>query len=318
MGTLSQNAIALLASAAVAGGGAQGSPQILNIDCGSQFCKAMPEIQGGQRVLWMEASSPAIDLQNERILTEALMESKDYFLKYGRIDLDHATVWNAIRDKKLDPNNPYVREIGRPTDVLLKYKDGHPYVEVKAEIFQSKNPENPVSQAADWFWNTLEIEPPMVWYPSVAGSLLPGGAKESFEDGKKVRTINKLRWHSIGLTRTPVNSSIRSINTVPLGTFTKALLSGNPEFETRAVASQDADQALNQVGIPVPQGQFGSMPLQLITPYKLNLIEESIRQNEKSDLPDWLSQLGTIGISPAEGMAVLIALFDNSRVLGGV
>jgi hypothetical protein len=317
MGTLAQNAAALLASATMAGG-STGHNSLLQIDCGSQFCKAFPEVEGGQRVLYMQASTPSIDSQNERILTDALMESKDWFLKHGRIDLDHATVWKLIRDTELDPGNPYIREIGIPKEVILKHEKGEPSVWVKAEIFQSKNPNNQATKAADWFWETLELEPPMPWYPSVAGSLLPGGTTETFENGKKIRTINKLRWHSIGLTRTPINSNLSTINTVPMGAFVKALLSGDPACESFAVAGQDADQTLNQLGIKVPSGDVGSMPLGLITPEKLERIRNCIKQNESDNSLQLLSKLGAIGISPVEGMAVLIALLDNSRVSGGV
>src|SRR5574340_1296399 len=126
-----KNAAALIASMGLTAGASEAP--VLSLDCGTQFCKATTAIEGGERVLYMEASNEARDVQNERILAEALESSKDYFLKYGRIDLDHATVWQMIRETRLDPSNPYAREIGRPIDVRITRKAGDiPRVWVKA------------------------------------------------------------------------------------------------------------------------------------------------------------------------------------------
>ena len=200
MGSLLQNATALLATTALAGGFPY-TDKILHIDCGCQFAKAIPRIEGGERVLYLEASSQARDLQDERILAEALAESKDYFLRYGRIDLDHASIWQAIRESKLDPQNPYAREIGQPKEVRIKDENGDPKIYVKAEIFRSSDPNNEMAKAANWFWDSLQVSPPVRWFPSVAGTLL-GAKHDQDPDGRKIRVIHKIRWHSIALTAT--------------------------------------------------------------------------------------------------------------------
>jgi hypothetical protein len=297
MGTLSQNATALLASAAMAGFSLTDQP--LYFACGSQFAKAEAHIEGGQRVIYMEASNENEDFQNERILADALMESKDYFLRFGRLDLDHSTIWQAIRDKKLDPTHPYAREIGRPIDVWRKDIDGKPRVVVKAEIFQSTTPNNPACAAADWFWNTMELSPPMVWYPSVAGNLL--GAKPYVNaKGNIGRAVTKLRWHSIAMTRNPQNPSVASVSTVPLDQFAKAM--GVLEVPT--------------IGLPFDTEPNSPLSSAKITPEKLALVLNSIVVTPSSNADDWLGGLEALGVSPQEGLAVLVAVFDSVRANG--
>lgn len=296
----------------------------LTLDCGAQFAKATTSIEGGKRYLYMEASSEARDVQNERILAAALEESKDYFLRYGRIDLDHATVWQMIRETRLDPSNPYAREIGRPVDVRVTRRPGDvPRVWVKCAIFKSSDPQNNFARAANWFWDTLQVDPPAVWYPSVAGSLL-GADHEPDGKGGKSRVIKKLRWHSIGLSRNPVNTDLGPVSAVPLEVFAKAM-SGGPDI-TSALAMlagyktappvADADAALRRVGIRVPEMDGGSIAAGLkLTPERAAVIHDSIlRARSPFDVPAWIGKLQSEGISPAEGMAYLMAiLHENSQ-----
>ncbi len=320
-----KNAAALAASLGVAGMPAASQPLGLTLDCGVQFAKATPSIEGGRRVLYMEASNEARDVQNERILAAALEDSKDYFLKYGRLDLDHATVWQMIRETKLDPGNPYAREIGRPVDVRVTRRPGDiPRVFVKAEIFKSADPNNDFARAANWFWNTLEVTPPVVWYPSVAGHLLPNGRNEG-PDG--LRTISKLRWHSIGLSRNPVNTGVGEVSVVPLEVFAKALGGGTDITQALAVLSgygtaprpADADVALRAAGIKVPDTEGGSVAPGLpssLTADKAMIIKQAILDAQPPfDLPNWLATLRGAGIEPAEGMAFLLAVLDGGQKL---
>jgi hypothetical protein len=311
MGTLGQNAItAMLASATMANSTYQ-EGRIFQIECGTQFAKAHAEVEGGQRTLYMRASNPSVDTQDERILADALMNSKDFFLNHGRIDLDHATVWGLIRDQKLDKENPYRREIGKPIKVIKEIERGEPSILVKAEIFQSKTPDNPVTRASDWFWNTLQISPPMTWYPSVAGTILPGGYSYENDNGKRVRTINNLRWHSIGLTRTPVNTSVAPIGTLPLGALAKALMMGSPLDDIAGLVPVGPDEALNSQGIKVPENTNLSLVPALLSHEEIVRISNSIEANAgKMSADEWFST--------PEGIALLIALHDNSRIYGGV
>ena len=176
--------------------------------------KAQPSMEGGQRVLYMEASTELRDLQNELVLVNALKRSIPYFLKFGRIDLDHASVTGRIRGTSV---NPYAYEIGKPLDARV---DGSS-IYVKCGIWSSTDKTNRFTEAADLFWDSLQTSPPVAWYPSVAGDVYAEGPSTD-ADGNPVQEIRGLRWHSIGLSRTPVNPHVSPVSTMPMRAFAKA------------------------------------------------------------------------------------------------
>ncbi len=197
--------------------GSEGTPVCIPFD--RPVIKASPSVERGQRILYMEASNEVRDLQGEKILLSALAESIPYFLKYGRIDLDHASVLGKIREQRV---NPYAFEIGRPLDARV----GDGSIFVKAAIFTSLNKtpgENRFTEAADIFWDSLTTNPPVLWYPSVAGDVYEDA--QTVEDGKPTVVVRKMRWHSIGLSRTPVNQAVRPVSTMPMRVFAKAFSS---------------------------------------------------------------------------------------------
>jgi len=323
--TLTATAAAFAATLGLAAGADGVEPMNLTLDCGSQFCKATPAMEGGERVIYMEASNEALDVQNERILASALESSKDYFLKYGRLDLDHATVWQMIRETKLDPSNPYAREIGRPLDVRFSRRPGDiPRVWVKAAIFHSTDPHNKFTAAANWFWDTLQVSPPVPWYPSVAGSLLPGGREQ---DPLGTRVIKGLRWHSIGLSRNPVNTSVQGVSVVPLEVFCKALSGGRDISQALSMMAgyktappiADADSALRRAGIMVPATDGGSIPAGLVlTKDQAEIIHQSIlAARPPFDVLQWIGDLNASGVTPAQGMAYLIAILQGNQMALG-
>jgi hypothetical protein len=196
--------------------------------------KAYPSMEQGQRILYMEASNEIRDLQGEKILLGALEESIPYFLKYGRIDLDHASVAKEIRGQRV---NPYAFEIGRPLDA--KVAEGS--VWVKAAIFSSSDrsgAQNRFTEAADLFWDSLHTQPPVIWYPSVAGDVYDD--YQTVEDGKPTVAVRKMRWHSIGLSRTPVNHGVQPVSTMPLREFAKAFSSLGDLKDALRALSPDA------------------------------------------------------------------------------
>ena len=194
--------------------------------------KAQPSVEGGQRVLYMEASTEVRDLQDEKVLLSALQASIPYFLKFGRLDLDHASVTGQIRGTYV---NPYAYEIGKPLDVRV---DGNS-IYVKAAIWSSSDKSNRWTEAADLFWDSLHTNPPVPWFPSVAGDVFAEAPVQ--EDGRPVQEIRGLRWHSIGLSRTPVNPSVGPVSTMPMRAFAKAFGSA---VELRRLLTDLGPQAL--------------------------------------------------------------------------
>jgi len=307
--------ISLITAAALLASSAMPGEELYRIDPGTQLCKASTAIEGGERVLCMEASNQARDVQNETILVDALEGSKDYFMRYGRIDLDHATVWQMIREQKLDPANPYAREIGKPLDVRISRNGDNPRVMVKAGIFKSADKNNTFTKAADWFWDSLQVHPPVSWFPSVAGSLLPGGRLEQ-PDGKRV--IKAMRWHSIAMTRNPVNTSVGQVSTVPLEIFCKALReSSDIGTAMKTLAGFNSQSGDPERPLPGVKGSIQDLQNSvLITPSKEDILRQSILGAKPPfRVDEWLASLVTAGITPAEGMAFLIAILDNGHAL---
>ena len=195
----------------------------IRVDAGRMLMKATPGIEGGQRVVYFQASTETRDFQGERILAKALIKSIPYFLRHGRIDLDHATAEDPkthlplgeIRRTKLQ--NPYAFEIGRPADARAEGEG----VMVKAAIYSAKTPGNQWTQAADLFWDSLQTNPPVPWYPSVQGVVINEAGV--VDEGLPTQEIHGLLWQTVGLSRNPVSPDIPAITTVPLRVFCKAM-----------------------------------------------------------------------------------------------
>lgn len=176
------------------------------------FLKASPAEEAGKRVLYMVASSEATDLQGERVLAQSLQDSSEHFLKFGNLDLDHRT----MLPPRVQGENPYLWEIGRPVDVQFNGQD----TLVKAEIYQG---EADFAKNANMVWESLtQVSPPARWYPSVGGQILERGTDLDPVTGDKISLVKRVRWTNIGLSRTPVNNALPSVSTVPVEQFCKS------------------------------------------------------------------------------------------------
>ena len=176
------------------------------------FFKATPAEEGGERFVFLEASNEARDYQGEVVLARALEESADYYRRYGNLDLDHKTQIGG----KQGLANPYLYEIGRPTDV--KVRAGRTYV--KGAIYKG---DTPVAAHANDFWDSLtKLAPPKRWYPSVGGAVLDKGPQFDPETRSTNTVVRSVRWTNIGFSATPVNPSVPTVSTVPFGVLSKA------------------------------------------------------------------------------------------------
>jgi hypothetical protein len=177
--------------------------------------KATPVVEAGERYVFVEASNEARDIQNERVLTKALADSADYFLKYGNLDLDHLTQIGP----QLGIEGYEKFEIGRPVAVKVDGKATF----VKGQIFRG---EGPIAERANMFWDSLtKLDPPQRWYPSVGGAF-PKDSKLTVVDPdsqQPLKVITKVRWTNLGFSKTPVNSKVPHAQTVPFGVLAKSL-----------------------------------------------------------------------------------------------
>lgn len=174
--------------------------------------KAVPRVEGGQRIVYIEPSNETTDLEGERVLREALKESKDYFLAKGNFDLDHIT----IKGYSMDIANPRLFELGRPTEV--RFDANRTFV--KGVIYKGLGE---VARRANEFWESMtELTPPMKWFPSVGGHVREAGTIAVNGSKDVVKAIKKVYWNNIGFSREPVNPTVPNISVLPIGAFAKS------------------------------------------------------------------------------------------------
>lgn len=172
----------------------------------------------GQRFVYFETSREGvIDRQGEDIAAAALWASKDVFLTQGNLDINH---WSWL-------GNPYGTEarpefvVGLPKDVKRQGKS----IYVKGEIFSNLTPppEGSAGHWADWFWHSVtQMTPPQRWFPSVFGSIRPGGARLEKRGGKTIRFITAVEWFSVGFAQRAQHGGLPPIETAPVGPLAKA------------------------------------------------------------------------------------------------
>jgi len=246
-------------------------------------------------VIYMEASTEIRDVQGDKILLSALEASIPYFLKYGRIDLDHASVLGQIRGQKV---NPYAFEIGKPLDVRVEGGS----IWVKAAIFSGIDGSNRFTEAADIFWDSLNTVPSVVWFPSIAGDVY---AEQTIQDeGLPTQEVRGIRWHSIGLSRTPVNTAIGSVTTTPIRAFAKAF-SGLADL-TETLGSLAPE--IRRTGLQKP---LTSVP-GVDDPVLIRVAMEAFSQaSEEGGIDEYLTLASERGVPVEVAMALLVVLMSR-------
>lgn len=175
--------------------------------------KATPAVEKGARFIYFEASNEGVDQQGERVLAAALKESKDHFLKFGNIDIDHYTM---IGPRAGIPDYQ-TYEIGQPVDVQFRGERTF----VKARLYDGQTS---LAARANEVWESMTaLNPPAKWYPSVGGAILAKSQQLDPKSGDKVTLIEKVRWTNVGLSRTPVNQHLPTATAHAVGSFAKSL-----------------------------------------------------------------------------------------------
>ncbi len=172
--------------------------------------KAMPVEDGGGRFLFIEASNENVDFQGEIVLAKALHGSAEEFRRRGNIDLEHRTVIGPTKG----PADYPLWEIGLP--VQVECRPGRTFV--KAELYQG---DTPVATNANIVWDSLtKLRPAQRWFPSVGGQVLER-QRVIGPDGIQRTLVTKTLWTNIGLSKQPVNRTVPSVSTVPIGPLAK-------------------------------------------------------------------------------------------------
>jgi len=213
-----------------------GIPEFLSIGA---MLKATPQMDGGQRIVYFEASNEGEDQQSEIIAAKALAESAEYFKRYGNVDIDHYTLIGKPNADLGRPGIPgcELYEIGRPLDV--RQRSGTTFV--KAEIYSGSGQ---AAQRANDFWASItELSPPQRWYPSVGGAVLGKSVIADEKTGLRKAVIHKVRWNNIGVSKTPVNQHVGACATIPLGAFAKSWTAAGLDFAKALEAGYGTDSA---------------------------------------------------------------------------
>jgi hypothetical protein len=181
--------------------------------CLDALMKATPAEEGGERIIYIQASDETTDAQGEKVLCKALQDSADTFLRYGSLDIDHI----VLMGPKSGLPNFMEYEIGRPIDV--GFSEGRTFV--KAQLYRG---DGALARNANMVWESMtRLTPPARWYPSVGGA--SGPKRIEIDPLTKARTpvIDTVRWTNLALSRTPVNQSVPVASHIPVGVFAKSL-----------------------------------------------------------------------------------------------
>lgn len=176
--------------------------------------KARPSTEGDERFIYFEPSNENWDLQGERVLQSGLAKSAAHYEKFGNVDIGHFTLPGMGEVAKSHGyDDPKLAEIGHP--VMVKVE---PSIVVKAVLYRG---DTALAKAANEVWASMtEVSPSKRWYPSVGG--MPG---PKMCDGEGC-TITAPRWTNTGIWHEPVNTTVKSVSTMPFEVFVKALVSG--------------------------------------------------------------------------------------------
>lgn len=205
--------------------------------CVTGMFKALPVQEAGERFLYLEASNEARDYENEVVMSKALAESADYYLRFGNVDIDHIT----LRGPREAIPGYALYEVGVPVDVRFE----HPRTMVKARIYSG---EGPAAEQANALWDSLtNLSPPARWYPSVGGAVLKKSQAVS-EDGTSGYLVTKVRWTNIGLSKTPVNLTLNTATTIPMTAFAKSWGADGLDLAKALTASAVSDVSALQGG----------------------------------------------------------------------
>lgn len=161
----------------------------------------------GKRMVEVEASCEAVDLEGDVIEQKALTDSADTFIKSGHLDIDHLSEIGH----RLGIRNPESFIVGRPTEV----RDiGSKRTAVVGEIRRAADGvHNPNVNRYDAFWDSMHSDPPVLWRASIYGfppsDSVIDCTREKCASGATRYHIKAIDWKSLAFTRNPINDSIK-------------------------------------------------------------------------------------------------------------
>lgn len=134
--------------------------------------------------------------------------------------------------------------------------------------------------------------------------MLPNGDGPVLDaDGRRTNQVNKLQWHSIGLSRTPVNHNVDQVSTMPLPIFAKAF---SGEADIRRVLA-DLGQARTFEGFDPD-----AMAEASLDPNQVRDVLEAIAASAGGPIgPQVLALVDSGAVSHESALHILLALTDS-------
>jgi len=169
--------------------------------------KARPAEASGRRIVEVEASTESIDVDGDCVLQDALLKSSASFINSGHLDIDHLSEFGY----RLGIPDPSSYIIGRPLDVRA---GPNRTTFVEGEISKAIDGRvDPTRNRFDEFWQSLQRDPPVVWFSSIYGwpTDLEDFSK-SAQPGSPITRylIKSIDWRSLAFTRSPKNTALAS------------------------------------------------------------------------------------------------------------
>lgn len=244
-----------------------------------EICKAVSgEEHNGNYVFQVEASNENIDFQDQVVLQEALLKSKDNFLKNGVISYDHL-------HRRKDENGNMVSDpsmiIGEPIDVWTE--GGKTFV--KGVLYKTNEKAMEVVKLLKAGSTRIRAS---------VGGLFPKVEKGT--DG--VEKVVSVLWNDLALTPCPVNNTVGAASFAKSFTpesFAKALTAGAETDSAAkvggaALIAEDIGKG-NEKDVPQDDDDLGDDQQEEILKSLLGLIEQGKIRN-KTDIYDYFVSKG--------------------------
>lgn len=194
----------------------------------------------GNYIFEVEASNENIDLQNQIVLQNALMKSKDNFLKKGVISWDHL---HKQQDEKGNIVSHPEMVIGEPVDVWTDGKSTF----VKGILYKSNKIARDLIQ---------KLKDGSTRIRASVGGIFPKIKK----DNNDIECVTSVLWNDLALTVSPVNNSVgaacfaKSLNANEFVDIYKSLSVGyGTDSSTFTGGRALTRQSINQKTLDIPQ-----------------------------------------------------------------
>ena len=243
------------------------------------ICKSISgeEDENGNYIFEVEASNENLDLQNQRTLQSALMDSKEYFLTNGVISDDHQHKIK-LPDGTVESHKEKI--IGEPISVRREGKSTF----VKGRLFAG-------IEAAKPYIDLLKNKAKVV--KASIGGIMPTIRKE--KDGTE--TVTSFMWNDLALTTSPVNwtvGSARFAKSICMVDFCKSLEAGSgtntPDFESgRSLQKEDIEEETTKL-LEINDSEMDPA----------DTVEKSDEEKEIEDITDCIKEMKKGNLNSAD------------------